>query len=334
MSSSDLYKLNEKQTLKDDLKKFKIPYRNTLGLPDSITFGCEVEFSMAEYNDEYKSKLYKEKYYNTISEYMISICAPKVWKYKEEHSNQIEIISDVLKDEEISWKKLKDVLLFYIDNGAYISGKSAAHIHIGKQVLKENLNYWLNFFKLLSVFEKQIVKFSNGESYYERESFNNYSKWSSDILKKVIYNIEHSNYEEKLGAISDKSNSIRIPDQNGLIKELFMVSNRTDFDTNNTIEIRCPNGTLNKVIWQNNINFFCKMLLACSSDDFDMEYLSYLYKNLVLRNHKTKIDMELLLCDMIFTDDFDKKCFLRQYYKDFDENKDYYGKSYSKSFWE
>lgn len=128
----------------------------------------------------------KEKYYNTISEYMISICAPKVWKYKEEHSNQIEIISDVLKDEEISWKKLKDVLLFYIDNGAYISGKSAAHIHIGKQVLKGNLNYWLNFFKLLSVFEKQIVKFSNGESYYERESFNNYSKWSSDILKKLF----------------------------------------------------------------------------------------------------------------------------------------------------
>ncbi len=67
--------------------------------------------------------------------------------------------------------------------------------------------------------------------------------------------------------------------------------------------------------------------------NLDTEYLSYLYKNLVLKNHKFKINMELLLCDMVFSDSLDKKCFLRQYYKDFGENEDYYDRSYSIPFW-
>lgn len=239
----------------------------------------------------------------------------------------------MLTDDEHTWETLNNVLLFYVNNGAYIKQESAAHVHIGKQVLKGNLEYWLNFLKLLSIFEKQIVKFSNGERYYERKCFSIYSNWSSDILKKVIYDIEHDNYDEKLGMISDKFSTIRIQTENNIIKDLFTFSNKTDCNINNTIEIRCPNGTLNKVIWQNNINFFCKMLLACSSDNLDIEYLSYLYKNLVLRNHKFKINMELLLCDMVFTDNLDKKCFLRQYYKDFEENKDYYDRPYSMPFW-
>ena len=36
-----------------------------------------------------------------------------------------------------------------------------------------------------------------------------------------------------------------------------------------TIEFRCPNGTLNEVIWQNNLNLFVHLLLYAKSNDFD-----------------------------------------------------------------
>lgn len=43
----------------------------------------------------------------------------------------------------------------------------------------------------------------------------------------------------------------------------------------NTIEVRCPNGTVNPVIWQNNINFFAKLFLYCSGNNFDIEFINY-----------------------------------------------------------
>ena len=44
-------------------------------------------------------------------------------------------------------------------------------------------------------------------------------------------------------------------------------NNVVDFHSlkkNNTIEFRCPNGTLNPIIWQNNVNLFAHLL---SSDN-------------------------------------------------------------------
>lgn len=75
MFNENLRNFDKRQVLalKEAIKEFKIPYRSTLGLPDNISFGCEIEFLMPNYNNEYKRKLYKEGYYNTILEYMLSI---------------------------------------------------------------------------------------------------------------------------------------------------------------------------------------------------------------------------------------------------------------------
>ena len=52
---------------------------------------------------------------------------------------------------------------------------------------------------------------------------------------------------------------------------LKKVSNPQLYDKSKTIEFRSSNGTLNEIIWQNNVNFFTKMLLSCASDNFDIE---------------------------------------------------------------
>ena len=40
-----------------------------------------------------------------------------------------------------------------------------------------------------------------------------------------------------------------------------------------TIEFRCPNGTLNPVIWQNNINLFVHLLEYAKSPDFNYDVI-------------------------------------------------------------
>ena len=49
-----------------------------------------------------------------------------------------------------------------------------------------------------------------------------------------------------------------------------------DFSVNNTIEVRRPNGTVEEVIWQNNINVILKMILKIKNNSFDIEYIDYL----------------------------------------------------------
>lgn len=89
----------------------------------------------------------------------------------------------------------------------------------------------------------------------------------------------------------------------------------------NTIEFRSPNGTLEPVIWQNNINFFTKMLIYCKSGDFDEDIVEkrlefnnqdlYLYRQIFLTQ-------ALELTDLIFDNNLDKIYFLRQYLKSFE----------------
>ena len=99
----------------------------------------------------------------------------------------------------------------------------------------------------------------------------------------------------------------------------------------NTVEFRSANGTLNKVIWQNLINFYVKMMYSCGSSNFDIELLNYRQTKGIEPNYYD--DMAFELCDLVFDNDFDKHCFLRQYYKDFDEPNIKNPFLESKAFW-
>ena len=88
----------------------------------------------------------------------------------------------------------------------------------------------------------------------------------------------------------------------------------------NTIEFSCPNGTLNEVIWQNNLNFFLSLMNYAndSYNNVDWEYYvnkgndniesDYDYSELYLKD-------ALELADLIFKTNQDKIDFLKQYVK-------------------
>ena len=95
--------------------------------------------------------------------------------------------------------------------------------------------------------------------------------------------------------------------------------NGANIDDKNTIEFRCPNGTLSHIIWQNNINFFVKLLLYCRSNNFDIDFINKKMKNYEVKKLEQYSDIYLddaiELSDLIFDNELDKMYFLKQYLK-------------------
>ena len=90
-----------------------------------------------------------------------------------------------------------------------------------------------------------------------------------------------------------------------------------------TIEFRNPNGCLNPIIWQNNVNFFTRLLMYCSRSDFDMDKVLKRKKEEIYFNnyHKAFFEQAVELADMIFDNNLDKINFLKQYFKNFKVSK-------------
>lgn len=96
-----------------------------------------------------------------------------------------------------------------------------------------------------------------------------------------------------------------------------------NYSLDNTIEFRCPNGSLDPVIWQNNVNLFVNILKYSKSPKYDDDVITKRHefnqdKYSSLRDYKEiYLEQALELCDMVFNNNFDKVYFLRQYLKSF-----------------
>lgn len=330
MSTTLLSSLSDtsKERLIHELKDFYIPYRDSLDLPSYVTFGCEIEFKMLGYDDLYKLNFVDEN--NAATYFLKEQGYDYNYEVEDEVNDHIELISPVLTDSKDTWDELENILEFIKNNdgnvicknGIYELPSCGSHIHVGKNMFNDNSTAWLNFFKLWYLYEDIIFKFTNGEYYKLRPSAKNKACKINNICMKILNDYSFFNQIDISYLINNKINCINF-NQANITRRII-----NPFENNkaNTIEFRNPNGSLNKVIWQNNVNFFTKILCSISSTNFDVEKLNYLFLN------RSEIS-EFSLCDLVFNEDFDKYCFLRQYYKDFgDSNKKEY-KFKSKPFW-
>ena len=90
-----------------------------------------------------------------------------------------------------------------------------------------------------------------------------------------------------------------------------------------TVEFRMPNTSMNKTIWQNNINFFTHFINYFNTSQFDPEFINYTYNNLETKHGEyVFIDSTkaLELANLIYQKDNDKLDFLTQYIKQGDES--------------
>lgn len=312
--------------MKENLEDFYIPYRKTLDLPKDVTFGLEVEFKMDQFNDSYKANFIDED--NAALTFMEELGYDYNYDVECEINDHIELVSPVLTDSAKTWEELDNILTFIKNNDGYYSGKCGAHVHVGKNILNSN-SAWINFFKLWYIFEDDIFRFTNGENYKLRENGDYKAAKIVSVCKNIIkdYNVFKDidiSYlsSNKLVAVNFPS-PLKCEDFSNLLKTN---SNPKANNILNTVEFRSPNGTINPVIWQNNVNFFTRFMLSCANENLDKERLDYLYNNKSLAN----VDD---LVSFVFNDELDKKCFLRQYYKDFDNPDFKISGAKSKPFW-
>lgn len=296
------------------IDEYYIQLRNRLGFEQYITFGLELEFENAM-RDRIDRKL-SEAFPNGD------------WRTKHDGSlhNGAEINSPILRDNETTWRSL-DKVCSIVEPLASIDKKSGGHIHIGTQALGNNKESWLNFIKMWSVYENIIFRFVYGDFLTARPSmlkysepmtkdfWRDYEKLKNDgaSLDAIISRISHKRYQ----AVNFNNVSSH---------------NCNNFGSKNTIEFRCPNGSLNSAIWQNNVNFFVKLLTYSRNTSFNDDLVQQRHQINLDKFAKLKwydeiyIEQALELCDMIFTNNFDKVYFLRQYLKSFQvckKNTDY-----------
>ena len=325
-----LTKINksDKEYLLSCLDKYYLEYRNSLNLDGDKTFGIEIEFE--NYTGWYALG------YNNFKRKLDSVICSDKWKVVNDWSlrNGGEIVSEILTDTNENWEKIRRACEFISSLGE-IGVNCASHVHAGSQILGENPLYWKRLFKLWSVYENIIYRFSYGESFVGRPKIMQFSRPAAlfylESLKKID-NKENYNVLEMLWGIEPFSSDDRYTKNFGLSYWRMLADDDynvySDFNQNNegcTLEYRVPNGTFNEIIWQNNINLFIKMMLYCKSIKYDEDIINKRMLEVedncsVLMSYSfLYLEQAIEFVDMIFDNNLDKIYFLKQYIKDISE---------------
>ncbi len=291
----------EKKDLLHFLKNYYVEYKPHLDISGDLTFGMEIECIIPKDNT-YEHKKYTP--FNLVAEKSVSRC----YGY--------EFQSPVLCNNDFCWMVVRNTCE-HLKLFCKTNERCGGHIHFGANIFKNNSNYLRNLVYLWLAFEDIIYRFSNGEMLNTRFSANIYAKPAINSFKYLLIQDEmFSNVEKFFSVFKNTSRNLGINFNN-----YYAFYNHESLDKN-TIEIRVPNGTLEEVIWQNNINFFSNLMLTALRDDLDLLdlYLKATETNcydedLLEQYGHIKIDKALELADLIYDKNEDKFDFLKQYIK-------------------
>lgn len=290
--------LNKKDLyyLKYCLKHCFLELRESLALNNDITFG--VEFEVDNIND----KIYYLRRNKIFNDW--------IWENDDTLIFGKEVVSPVLKDDFLTWDTIEYILM-KLSECSEITHFCGGHIHFGTQILGTNRRFYYNLYLLWQAYENIIYRFGYGEYIAERARMNEFAK---PFLSKTDYKDCDCFFSELSSCMGLSYGKLTENKINEYKKSEF----------GKTIEVRSPNASLNPIIWQNNINFFAKLILYAKSDKFNYE-LVFKRINRLRDNFNGKvfdyfrlIDYEsaIELADLIFDNNLDKVYFLRQYIKD------------------
>ncbi len=282
-------------------------YVSSINIPKNITFGTEIEFVNARFYDV-KWKLAKRQRQNKLSNYKLE--KESTVMHRDVRNNVLggELVTPILNDSINSWKTLKYACDFLIKMGAKIDRNCSNHIHIGINIFENNLDYFIRFLKVWTIYEDIIYYFSCNEQLQIRNKINSYAKEiGMEIFKMFEQKYTKTEIIDKLKFILlDKTYALR-------------------FSTFETLEIRVPAGTLNSTIIQNNISFFIKLILYCKSNYYNEKLINEKFslhdknKSSIFNCKVINLDKALELSNLIYTTELEKLNFLRQYLKLFNK---------------
>lgn len=296
--SGDILRSN-KELLKE-LKEYEIKYKDNLDLPKNVLFGLEIEYEGLK---------------------QIKFTLPNSWINKEEDTipDGGEINSNPMVDSLDTWNNLKYVLETLKEEGAKIYDAASGHIHFDSRILGSDFDAWIRLIKLWIMYEPIIYRFSSGEKDKLRKLCMKYAFYLRySLLDKYDRLMCCTDYDELISCLNNVCTRCY-----GLC-----LSNVDRHKDKNTIEVRCPNGSLEPIIWQNNVDFFANFFLAIKNKEIDEELFKYRTKTFdeKIRYGKTylneDVNLAIELSDFIFCDEEKKMDFLKQYTKTFKNKND------------
>ena len=166
-------------------------------------------------------------------------------------------------------------------------------------------------------YEDIIYRFGNGEMINTRFSAYRYARPVVNIFDYFILHDElFADIDRFLEVFKNLTRNL------GLNFNNYSLYHTNDILDKNTIEVRTPNGSLEEVIWQNNVRFFGKLFEAATNNDLDLTRLAFnidendaLESKLIKDYSMLNFNKALELADLIFDNNGDKLDFLKQYVK-------------------
>ncbi len=291
LSSMDKKDLNEFLRL---LNNYDLELREKLDC-NNITFGMELECEHVNI----KPILESLKEINFVHKWLVEPDESLI------DTNGLEFISPTYKNEKYNYLELQQMCNTLRKN-ASIGKRAGGHIHIGAQIL-ENEKTLFNLINFWILYEHLIFRFTNGEFLYARPNISLFAYPLREEIGLLPINISSFNLNDYRNKFIDSC--IR----------LYNIKSFKKAKYKNTIEFRCPNGTLDPVIWQNNLNFFIKFIEyvkknECSYDDIYNKSCKTVMVD-ASSYYKIFLDEAIKLSDEIFDKNIDKIYFLRQYLK-------------------
>lgn len=298
------------QSLLSELDDFYLTLRPKINIDKKITFGMEIEY---ENTDEY---VITDKINDLNDKFLTG------WHSGCDGTVSGEVRSPVCTDNKQTWKYLQMVCESMKMENANAFNCAGGHVHVGAPILTEDKDCWLRFLKVWTIYEKLIYRFSYGDKLFLRHSALQYAPPISHDLYNLIVRENYDSYSV-FRNITDHSR------RNGVNFRNVNSHNLLDATGKNTIEFRCPNGSVEEVIWQNNVNLFTKLLWFCRTDKFD-DIIDFKFKKFeddgLLNSFKLYGEIflpeALEFSDMIFDNNLDKIYFLKQYLKNYDDSAD------------
>lgn len=289
------------------LKDYQLKYRECLGVDEKVSFGIEIEF------EDVLLYYVKKELSKHLELHHWSCCEDKSCSYMlDGFLVGGEVVSPILHDIPIDWKKLSDVLFLLKKLNANITDRTSIHVHVGGQIFGEDIKNVVRFVKVWCIFEPIIFKFACGEDLTFRKNILYFAHPISDATKlkcKYIPGFLDDLIIPK-GLGYDKKWAINFLNYSDLISEE---------EINNTLEIRIANGSLNREIIQNTVSFYLKLMLYVMSDKYDEELINRLFNRLKPKTFEQYDRIfakeAVMLADMIFDNSIDKINFLSQYIK-------------------
>ena len=292
------------QSLLVQVENYNLIYRDELGLPDDLIFkvGIKYDYMMEQPMNKFiKHSLQKRVAHNGGTEGMLTIYPmwdePKTWEILEE------------KCESLIKRNLQNIDMFSNPND---------YIKIGVGFFGNDVGAWRKFLKIYALYDHVMARFICEDRMGFIKQLCQLT--INDTLRTLVREI--TDIDDIKCLLTDKY-------FDALVFKGINFDELTNESEENMITFKSLNAWTDPIIWQNNINAYAKIMISAKQKLVDEEFLDYKLQDLFQKyaTHEThnylyssvNIKDVMEFVDIVFDNNLDKVYFLKQYFRDFQD---------------